>query len=200
VVVLAQLGVQVGPLIAGVSVTGFIIGFAFQDTLSNFAAGLMLLANSPFKVGNFVEVNGHSGVVRELNIVATVLTTPDNKRLTIPNKLVWGSTITNFTALDTRRVDMTVAISYGSDINKAREIIKQVLAEDDRVLKDPAPTVEVMSLADSSVNFVVRPWSKTTDYWALYFSTMQKVKERLAANGVEIPFPQRVVHIVNKNG
>lgn len=198
IVVLDTLGVPVGPLIAGLGVAGFIIGFAFQDTLSNFAAGLMILANNPFRVGDYVEVAGQGGTVRELNMMATTLTTPDNKRLTIPNKSVWGSPITNYSAMDTRRVEIKVGISYGSDISKAKEVIRSVLDADERILRDPAPMVEVVGLGDSSVDFVVRPWVNTADFWGVYFSNQQRIKEALDTAGIEIPFPQRVVHMPAK--
>lgn len=199
IVILDTLGVPVGPLIAGLGVAGFIIGFAFQDTLSNFAAGLMILANNPFRVGDYVEVAGEGGTVRELNMMATTLTTPDNKRLTIPNKSVWGSAITNYSVMDTRRVEIKVGISYGSDIAKAKEVIRAVLDSDERILKDPAPVVEVVGLGDSSVDFVVRPWVNTADFWGVYFSNQQRIKEGLDAAGIEIPFPQRVVHMVGNS-
>ncbi|MBI5155501.1 mechanosensitive ion channel family protein [Candidatus Poribacteria bacterium] len=191
---LAHLGVEVGPLIAGLGVAGFIAGFAVQDTLGNFAAGLMILANDPFRAGHYVEVGGHGGIVKELNLMATTLTTPDNKKITIPNSKVWGQPIVNFSALDTRRVDMSVGISYGSDIGKARGIIMDLLAANPSVLKDPVPIVEVVAMADSSVNLVVRPWVKTADYWAVYWATQQAIKEAFQAGGIEIPFPQRVIH------
>lgn len=198
--ILDNLGVSVGPLIAGVGVAGFILGFAFQDTLSNFAAGLLLLANNPFKVGDYVEVAGQGGTIKELNMMATTLTTPDNKRITIPNKSVWGQAIINYSTMDTRRVEIKVGISYGSDINLARETIAKVLDSDERILKDPAPVIEVVGLGDSSVDFVVRPWVKTADFWGVYFKNQQAIKEALDAAGVEIPFPQRVVHTVKDAG
>lgn len=198
--VLSQMGVAVGPLIAGLGVMGFILGFAFQDSLGNFAAGLMILANDPFKVGEYVEVAGHAGSVQEVNIMATTITTPDNKKITIPNRLVWGASIVNYSTTGTRRVDMTVGISYGADIGKARDIILDILKADERVLDDPAPLVEVVEMADSSVNLVVRPWSKTSDYWGLFFACQRKIKEEFDANGIEIPFPQRVVHMVKGEG
>ncbi len=195
-VALEQLGVQVGPMIAGLGVAGFIFGFAFQDSLSNFAAGLMILANRPFTVGHFVEMAGHKGVVRELNLMATVMTTGDNCKITIPNKAVWGASIINYSAMETRRVDMTVGIGYGSDIDKAKEVIKGLLDGHALVLKDPAPVIEVVAMADSSVNLVVRPWVKNADYWTVYFAMQKGIKEAFDANDIEIPFPQRVVHMV----
>ncbi|MCC5877666.1 MAG: mechanosensitive ion channel family protein [Candidatus Sumerlaeia bacterium] len=194
--ILDNLGVSVGPLIAGLGVAGFVLGFAFQDTLSNFAAGLLILANNPFKVGDYVEVGGQGGTIKELNMMATTLTTPDNKRILIPNKSVWGSAIVNYSTMDTRRVEIKVGISYGSDINLAKQTIANVLSADERILSEPAPVIEVVGLGDSSVDFVVRPWVKTPDFWGVYFKNQQAIKEALDAAGVEIPFPQRVVHMV----
>lgn len=196
--VLAQLGVDIGPLVAGVAVGGFIVGFAFQDTLSNFAAGLMLLINEPFQVGDYVEVGGTAGSVKELNIMAVTLHTPDNRKVMLPNKVAWGAPITNYTSTGTRRVDMKIGISYSSDINKAKQIVSDLLAADERVLADPKPVVEVVEMADSSVNLVVRPWVKTSDYWAVLFAMHQRIKEGFDAGGIEIPFPQRVVHMADK--
>lgn len=195
VIALSQVGIDVAPMIAGLGIAGFVLGFAFQDTLGNFAAGLMLLANDPFTKGHYVEVAGQAGTVKDLNIMATTLTTPDNRLVTIPNKSVWGQAIINYSVTGTRRIDMTVGVSYSADINKAKEVIKRVLASDDRILQDPAPLVEVVEMADSSVNFVIRPWSKTSDYWSLYFTMQQQLKEALDAAGIEIPFPQRVIHL-----
>lgn len=194
VVILSQLGVAVGPLIASLGVAGFVIGFACQDTLSNLAAGLMILANNPFEKGHFVEISGISGSVDEVTLNATTLNTPDNKRVIVPNGKVWGSPITNYTVNPRRRVDMKVGIAYSADIGKAIGIIRDIFANDERVLKDPAPTIEVLEMADSSVNLVVRPWSKTADYWGVYWATQRAIKDGFDAGGVEIPFPQIVVH------
>lgn len=193
-VVVQRFGIEVGPFIAGLGVTGFIVGFAFQESLSNLAAGMMLALNHPFHVGDVVEISGILGKVQDMNMMATTLITPDNKKVMVPNKSVWGSAITNYTALDTRRVDLGIGISYGSDIGKAKEVIQATLAACDKVLDDPAPTVEVVEMADSSVNLVVRPWCKTADYWDVYFGVNQAVKEALDKAGIQIPFPQMDVH------
>jgi len=189
-----KLGVEIGPLVAGLGVTGFIVGFAFQESLGNLAAGIMIALNQPFQVGNFVEVAGISGAVDEMNMMATTLHTPDNKKVVVPNGKVWGSTITNYTAHETRRVDLVVGISYSSDIGKAKEVIHSVLKQHEKVLADPESTVEVVEMADSSVNFVVRPWCKTEDYWNVYFGVTRAVKEAFDQAGIEIPFPQMDVH------
>jgi len=193
-IALPRLGVDVTPLIAGLGVGGFIIGFAFQESLGNLAAGLMIMVNAPFKIGDYVEAGGHAGVINEINMMATTMTTPDNKKIVLPNKGVWGGPIVNYTALDTRRVDLVAGISYSSDIGKAREILEGVLKANIKVLDDPAPMIEVVEMADSSVNLVVRPWCKTADYWDVYFSVNRGVKEALDKAGIEIPFPQMDVH------
>jgi small conductance mechanosensitive channel len=192
---LPKLGVEVGPLIAGLGVGGFIIGFAFQESLGNLAAGLMLLINQPYQIGEYVEIGGVAGTVREMNVMATTLTTPDNKKVMVPNRKIWGTEIINYTAMPTRRVDMTVGISYKAEIGKAFSVASKVLENYDTVLKDPAPTIGVMTLADSSVNLVVRPWVKTSDYWTTYFDITRKIKEAFDAEGVGIPFPQMDVHV-----
>ena len=192
--VIQRLGVEIGPLIAGLGVTGFIIGFACQESLSNLAAGVMIALNQPFEEGHYVEVAGTSGAVFEMNMMATTLHTPDNKKVVVPNSSVWGSSITNYTALDTRRVDLVIGISYSSDIGGAKDVLESVLKENTLVLDDPGPTVEVVEMADSSVNFVVRPWCKTADYWKVYFSVNRAAKEALDKAGIEIPFPQMDIH------
>ena len=191
---LQRLGIDIAPLIAGLGVVGFIIGFAFQDSLGNLASGVMIALNQPFKVGEFVDAGGITGSVRELNMMATTLTTPDNKKVIIPNSQVWGSAITNFTALDTRRIDMTVGISYNADIGKAKRIITEVIQGIEGIMAEPEPVIEVVEMADSSVNLAVRPWSKTADYWTIYFKAQQAIKEALDKEKIEIPFPQMDIH------
>ncbi len=194
-IALPRIGIDVAPLIAGLGVAGFVIGFAFQESLGNLAAGVMILLNQPFKNGDFVEAGGQSGVVRELNLMATTMTSGDNRKIIIPNKAIWGGSITNFSALGTRRVDLTVGIGYTSDIAKAQATLQRILKSNDKILGDPAPVVEVVELADCSVNFVVRPWCATADYWAVYFDITRKVKEEFDKEGIEIPFPQMDVHV-----
>ena len=194
-VVLQRLGVNIAPLIAGLGVTGFILGFAFQESLGNLAAGMMVAINQPFQVGDYVSVGGIEGAVQELNMMATTLATGDNKKVVVPNKIVWGAAITNFTASDRRRVDLAIGIAYGEDIGKAKRIALEVLRAHPLVLADPAPLVEVLTLGESAVNLVIRPWSKPADYWTVYFSVIQSVKEAFEQNGVAIPFPQLDVHM-----
>lgn len=192
---LPRIGIDVAPLIAGLGVAGFVIGFAFQETLGNLASGVMILLNQPFKNGDYVSCGGHSGTIRELNLMATTMTTGDNKKIIIPNKSVWSGSIVNFSAMDTRRVDMTFGIGYTSDIAKAKETLQNILASNDKVFKDPAPLIEVVELADSSVNFLCRPWCASSDYWSVHFDVTRKVKEEFAKAGLEIPFPQMDVHL-----
>jgi len=169
-----------------------------QGTLSNFAAGVMLLAFRPFGLGNYVEVAGVAGSVQEIGIFTTTLNTPDNVQILVPNAAIYGSTIKNYSSNDTRRNDLVIGISYGDDIARAIETIQKVLASDPRVLRDPEPFVAVSELADSSVNLVVRPWCTGADYWALRGDLTRRLKEELESAGCSIPFPQRDVHIHNR--
>ena len=194
VMVLARLGVNVGPLIAGLGAGGFIVGFACQESLGNLASGLMIAINEPFKVGDFIEAAGLAGKVVAVDMMATTLTTADNKKIVLPNKSVWGAPITNYAALKQRRVDLQVGVAYGSDLGATLTTIRAALAKVAGVLTDPAPVVAVASLADSAVVINVRPWCRTADYWNVYSDTLKTIKEDLAAAGIEIPFPQVVVH------
>ncbi|HON48595.1 MAG TPA: mechanosensitive ion channel family protein [Kiritimatiellia bacterium] len=194
-VVVQRLGVNIAPLIAGLGVTGFILGFAFQESLGNLAAGMMIAINQPFQVGDYVTVGTISGTVRELNMMAATLFTADNVKVVVPNKVIWGSPITNFTATDRRRMEIAVAIAYGADIGKAKRVALDTLRADPRVLADPAPIAEVISLGDSSVNLVLRAWAKPASYWPAFFALNHAVKEAFDKNGIEIPFPQMDVHV-----
>ena len=198
VMVLGRLGVNVTPLIAGLGVTGFILGFAFQESLGNLASGMMIALNEPFKVGDVVDAAGHSGVVLEVNMMATVMRTPDGKRIVIPNKSVWGGPIVNYNALGLRRVDLQVGIDYGEDPERAVEIIRETVSRIPGVLAEPAPAVAVASLNDSAVQINVRPWVKSSDYWAVASATLTAVKTELGKAGVKIPFPQIEVHTAEK--
>lgn len=194
VMVLGRLGVNVAPLVAGLGVTGFVLGFAFQESLGNLASGLMIALNEPFKVGDFVEIAGLQGSVVEMNIMATTLTTGDNKKIVVPNKSVWGGPIVNYSAMATRRVDVQVGIAYGEDIGRALDVIRETVLSVPGVLKTPAPTIAVGALAESQVTINVRPWAKNADYWSVYFETLKAVKDELGRAGIEIPFPQVTVH------
>ncbi len=192
---LGSLGVQIGPLMAALGAGGFILGFALQETLGNFASGLMIMIYQPFDVDDFVTVAGESGKVKEMSLVSTTLTTPDNKLLIIPNKKAWGDTITNFTGQDIRRVDLVFGIGYGDDLRRAMHLLKELTAAHPLVLEEPETSVHVKELADSSVNLFCRPWVKTADYWTVYSDLMQQTKERFDAESISFPFPQREVHI-----
>lgn len=194
VMVLGRLGVNVAPLVAGLGVTGFVLGFAFQESLGNLASGLMIALNEPFKVGDFVEIAGLQGSVVEMNIMATTLTTGDNKKIVVPNKSVWGGPIVNYSAMATRRVDVQVGIAYGEDIGRALDVIRETVLSVPGVLQTPAPTIAVGALAESQVTINVRPWAKNADYWSVYFETLKAVKDELGRAGIEIPFPQVTVH------
>lgn len=197
VIALGRLGVDVGPLVASLGVTGVVLGFAFKESLGSLAAGLMIALNHPFKVGDYVAVAGTEGAVVELNMMATVLATADNKKVTVPNNAVWGAAITNFSALGRRRVDTQVGVAYGTDLAKARDIALEALAKVPGVLADPAPAVAVANLDDSEVVFNVRPWSTCADYWAVYSAAQVAVIEAWEKAGIEIPFPQIDVHMKN---
>jgi len=200
-IVLAALGVNITPLFALVGGASFIIAFAMQETLGNLAAGLMIMINRPFDEGDYVQIAGLGGTVRNVSIVSTTVTTPDNQVIVIPNSKVWGDVITNVTASDTRRVDLVFGISYGDSIEQAQRVLEEVVAHHPLVLKDPAPNIRVHELADSSVNLIVRPWTKTGDYWTVFWDLQRSVKEAFDSHGISIPFPQSDMHLhVVKSG
>lgn len=191
---LNQLGVDTTSLIALVGAAGLAIGLALQGTLQNLASGVMLIIFRPFKDGDFIEAAGVSGVVEQIGIFTTTMRSGDNREIIVPNGEIFGGTITNLSARETRRVDMVFGIGYDDDIKKAKEIIQNILDADERVLKDPAPLIAVGELADSSVNFNVRPWCKTGDYWAVYADTHENIKLTFDEQGISIPYPQMDVH------
>ncbi len=192
---LDKLGVNTSSMVAIFGAAGLAIGLSLQGSLQNFAAGVMLLVFRPFKSGDFIDAGGEMGTVMSISIFTTIMTTPDNKQIIVPNGKVYGGNITNFSANATRRVDMVVGISYDSDLRKAKEILNEMVAADERILKDPAPTIAVSELAESSVNFVVRPWVKSGDFWAVKFDFTEAVKLRFDSEGIGIPFPQIDVHV-----
>jgi small conductance mechanosensitive channel len=194
VVILGQIGVNLAPIIAGLGVTGFILGFAFQETLGNLLAGVMIALNSPFRIGDYVEIGSISGSVRDMDMMSVTLATPDNKRVIMANKLIWGNAITNYSFTETRRVELGASIAYDSDVNKAKEILWDIINSYPEVLPEPKPMIEVIKLNDSSVDLVVRPWTKPGDYWTVYFRFQQEVLEKFRDAGLEIPFPQIDVH------
>ena len=192
---LGKAGVPVTSFIAVIGAAGLAIGLALQGSLANFAAGVLLILFKPIKAGDFVEAGGATGVVEEVGIFVTQIRTPDNKTIIVPNAKVTGDNITNYSAKPTRRVDLVIGVAYDADLKRTREVIAAVLEADERVLDDPAPQIAVSELADSSVNFVVRPWVNTADYWDVYFGTLEAAKIALDGAGIGIPFPQSDVHI-----
>ena len=195
IIALSMLEIEIAPFIAGLGVAGFVLGFALQGTLSNFASGLMILMYRPYDIGQIIDAAGVKGVVDSMNLVSTTVKTFDNQIVVIPNGEIWGGVITNVTGSDTRRVDMVFGISYTDDISKAAQILEDIVSKHELVLKEPEPIIKLHELADSSVNFICRPWSKTADYWTVYWDVTRAVKERFDKEGVSIPFPQQDVHI-----
>jgi small conductance mechanosensitive channel len=203
IMALAAMEVSVGPLLAVVGAAGFVIAFALQDSLSNFASGIMILFFRPFDVGDVVDAGGVSGKVMTMNLVSTTIKTFDNKDMVVPNNKIWQDVITNATGVRTRRVDMEFGIGYDDDIDQAQAILEEIVGAHPKVLEKPEPTIRMNTLADSSVNFICRPWARTEDYWDVYWDVIKAVKLRFDAAGIGIPFPQRDVHLYvedsNKN-
>ena len=196
---IGQLGIQTTSLIAIMGAAGLAVGLALQGSLANFAAGVLIVMFRPYRVGDFVEAAGIAGVVEQVQILTTVLKTGDNKQIVVPNGQIMGSIITNYSANETRRVDMVVGVSYEDDIDKVRATIKDIIDSDDRILKDPECQIAVAELADSSVNFNVRPWVKTGDYWGVKLDFTEAVKKRFDKEGISFPFPQQDVHLYQKS-
>jgi small conductance mechanosensitive channel len=197
---LDRLGINTSSVLAIFAAAGLAVGLAMKDSLSNFAAGVMLVLFKPFKAGDFIEAAGSAGVVEKLRIFNTVMRSGDNREITIPNSQIYGGTIVNFSARETRRIDLIFGIGYGDDIRLAKTLLEQAMAEDERILKDPEPVILLMELADSSVNLAVRPWVNAADYWVVRSDLLQRVKEKFDAQGVSIPFPQRDIHLVADPG
>lgn len=195
--VMGMLGIEMTSFIAILGAAGLAVGMALSGTLQNFAGGVMILIFKPYKVGDFIEAQGYMGVVKEIQIFNTILTTVDNKTIIIPNGAMSNSSMTNFSTQPERRVDFVFGIAYGDDLEKAKKIILDIAENDNRVLKDPAPFARLSELADSSVNISARFWVKAADYWDVYFDTMEKVYAEFNNNGINIPFPQMDVHIQN---
>jgi small conductance mechanosensitive channel len=194
-IALAQVGVQIGPVLAGLGIVGFIIGFALQETLSNFASGVMILIYRPFDVGDAIEAGGVSGKVKQMSLVSTTITTFDNQRVIVPNKKIWGDVIRNMNAEDKRRVDLIFGIGYDDDIELADKVLHEIVDNYELALDDPAPVIRLHTLGESSVDFIVRPWVKTSDYWTAYWDITRAVKKRFDEEGISIPFPQQDMHI-----
>lgn len=196
---IGKLGVQTTSFVAVIGAAGLAVGLALQGSLSNFASGVLLILFKPFQAGNFIKAGGEMGTVVEVNILTTELKTPDNIKIIMPNSQVMGGPITNFSAHPTRRVDMTIGVSYSDDLNKAKRLIEELIEADQRILKEPAPQVAVANLGDSSVDFVVRPWVNADDFWAVKFDFTKAIKEKFDEAGVSIPFPQRDVHLFQEH-
>jgi small conductance mechanosensitive channel len=192
---ISQIGIQTTSFIAIFGAAGLAVGLALQGSLSNFAAGVLIVLFRPYRVGDFVEAAGIAGSVEQVQILTTVLKTPDNKQIIVPNSQIMDSVITNYSANDTRRVDMVVGVSYDDDLDKVHAVLKELVAAEDRILDDPACTIAVSELADSSVNFVVRPWVNTADYWGVHFDLTEAIKKRFDKDGISFPFPQQDVHL-----
>jgi small conductance mechanosensitive channel len=193
--VLSALGIDISPVFALIGGASFIMAFAFQDALGNVASGLMIMINRPFDEGHYVDIGGVGGTVKSVSLVATTVITPDNQVIVIPNRNVWGNVMTNVTASDTRRVDLVFGISYEDSISNALKVIEETTRAHPLILSDPEPVIRVHELADSSVNFICRPWTKTTDYWTVYWDLTQQMKEAFDAAGISIPYPQQALHI-----
>jgi small conductance mechanosensitive channel len=197
---LSALEINIGPVLAIIGAAGFVIAFALQNSLSNFASGILMLIYRPFDTGDFISVAGVLGKVESMNLLSTQLRTPDNQLVIVPNNSVWGDVITNITGITERRVDLVFGIGYSDDIDKAQKILEEIVSAQELVLKDPEPVVKLHELGDSSVNFICRPWVKPENYWEVYWNITREVKRRFDAEGVSIPFPQRDVHIYQETG
>ena len=192
---LSKVGVQTTSLVAIIGAAGLAVGLALQGSLSNFAAGVMLIIFKPFRVGDAIEAGGAAGTVEEIQIFNTVINAPDNRRVIVPNAKITGDNITNLSDIECRRIDLKFSISYKDDMRTAKDVLMKMVRSDPRILKDPATVVAVSELADNSVNLVCRPWVKPLDYWNVYFDLTEKGKLALEENGMTIPFPQREVHV-----
>lgn len=197
---LDQLGVDTTSVMAIFATAGLAVGLALKDSLGNFSAGVMLVLFKPFKIGDFIEAGGVNGVVESIRIFSTLMRTGDNREVTVPNGQIYGGTITNFSARETRRIDMVFGIGYDDDIREAKRLIEEIMAADERILEDPAPALMVSELADSSVNLAVRPWVNSADYWAVRSDMLENVKLRFDAEGISIPYPQTDVHLFEAGG
>lgn len=193
-----KLGVQTASFVAVIGAAGLAIGLALQGSLANFAAGVLMIIFRPFRVGDYIEGGGMAGTVEEISIFTTHLKSPDNRSIIVPNAKITSDSIVNYSAKEIRRVDLVAGVSYSDDIDKVKSVLWDIINSDERVLKDPAPTIALFELADSSVNFVVRPWVKSGDYWSFYFEIYEKIKKRFDAEGISIPFPQQDVHLYNE--
>lgn len=195
--VASMIGIQTTSFVAILGAAGLAVGLALQGSLANFAGGVLVLLFKPFKVGDFIDAQGVAGTVKEIQVFSTIMKTPDNKTIIIPNGAISNGIITNFSTEATRRVDMSFGIGYDDDIQKAKDILNRLIREDQRIQKEPAPVIVLAELADSSVNFAVRVWAKASDYWGIYFDMQEKVKLAFDKEKISIPYPQQDLHIIN---
>jgi small conductance mechanosensitive channel len=196
---LSKFGIQTTSFVAVLGAAGFAVGFALQGSLSHFAAGVMLLVFRPIRVGDFVEAGGVSGTVKEIKLFTTTMATPDNVHVVVPNSKIFNDTIKNYSVNESRRVDLTIGIGYGDSIDRAMEVLMEVMRADDRIIKEPSPQIVVVDLGDSSVNLLVRCWTKRADFWTVKCDLTKNIKENFDIQGIEIPFPQRVVNVVKQS-
>nr|WP_319473308.1 mechanosensitive ion channel family protein [uncultured Sphaerochaeta sp.] len=196
---LGRLGLDMGPVLAGLGITGVVLGFAFQDTIGNLLSGVMIVINAPFRIGDYIETGSFSGTVSDMDMICVILSTPDNRKITISNKLVWNSPIVNYSNVDRRRLGLTVSVAYGTNIQLAKDTIWKILNSYSEILPEPAPMVEVNTLAASSIDFAVRPWTKPEDFWKVHWRFQGEIVDRLAEVGISVPFNQIDVHIVDQS-
>lgn len=195
IVFLQHMGFNMGPFLAGLGITGVILGFAFQETIGNLLSGVMIVMNAPFRIGDYIDAGSYSGTVRDMDMICVILATPDNKKITMSNKLVWGSPIVNYSDLERRRIDMTITVPYGTDVATVKEVVSNTLAGYEEILPDPKPTIEVSKLGPSGIDFIARPWVKPPNYWKVYWRFQAEIGTRLADVGITIPFQQIDLHI-----
>jgi small conductance mechanosensitive channel len=193
---LQHMGINMAPVLTGLGITGVILGLAFQETIGNLLSGVMIVIIAPFRIGDYIDSGSFSGTVTDMDLICITLSTPDNKKITLSNRLVWGSPIVNYSDMEKRRVDLLVSVAYGTDVQKVKDIVYSILATYPEILPDPAPMVEVHKLNASSVDFIVRPWSKPEDYWKIYWRFQGEIGKKLADAGVSIPFDQLDIHLV----
>ena len=194
---LQHMGLNMGPFLAGLGITGVILGFAFQETIGNLLSGVMIVMNAPFRIGDYIDAGSYSGTVRDMDMICVILATPDNKKITMSNRLVWGSPIVNYSDMERRRVDLVVSVPYGSDVATVKQVISSIFARYEEILPEPAPIIEVNKLSASSVDFIARPWTKPADYWKVYWRFQGEIVSRLAEVGLEVPFDQLDLHIID---
>lgn len=194
---LQNMGLNMGPVLAGLGITGVILGLAFQETIGNLLSGVMIVINAPFRIGDYIDAGSFSGTVTDMDMICVILSTPDNKKITMSNKLVWGSPIVNYSNMDRRRVDLLVSVAYGSDVATVKQVISSIFSRYEEILPEPAPVIEVSKLSASSIDFIARPWTKPQDYWKVNWRFQGEICSRLAEAGISVPFNQLDLHIID---